>query len=262
MIVKLFEIGTLVFIIFASSYFLGLMWYIFVHDIQDWEHITMTDVYNGYDTFYTYADYRFIVDENGNPTSDWSTLVKVWYYGITTLSTIGFGDFLPKSVNEKVVAAFVMMLGVSIFSYIMGNFIDILISYKNFSSSGDQKDLTKWVAHLTKFNRGQKLDMKLIKAVEDFFDYHRINSPQSCFSSDSDKEMILNLPEVVVHSIFIDYLFREFLYRFRFLFIHKYTGTKRHHHHHHNDINYKRYLVKFLQNLEPRFFNEMEYINN
>ena len=47
-------------------------------------------------------------------------MVKMWYYGITTLSTIGYGDFSPKSSPEKLVISFVMMIGVAIFSYIMG----------------------------------------------------------------------------------------------------------------------------------------------
>ena len=55
----------------------------------------------------------------------------MWYYGITTLSTIGFGDFAPKSVPEKIIISFVMMLGVSVFSYIMGTFIEILIGYRS-----------------------------------------------------------------------------------------------------------------------------------
>lgn len=62
--------------------------------------------------------------------SNWSKLVKIWYFGITTLSTIGFGDFHPESYLEKMVASFIMMLGVSVFSFIMGYLIEILISYK------------------------------------------------------------------------------------------------------------------------------------
>ena len=61
--------------------------------------------------------------------------MKVWYYAFTTLSTIGFGDFAPKSIVEKFIISFVLMLGVSVFSYIMGNFIEIVLEYK-FSWSG------------------------------------------------------------------------------------------------------------------------------
>ena len=55
-----------------------------------------------------------------------------------------------------------MMLGVSVFSFIMGHFINILISYKNLNSNSvDYKDLTKWIALLTRFNDGIKLNVDL-----------------------------------------------------------------------------------------------------
>jgi len=47
-------------------------------------------------------------------------LVKVWYFAITTLSTIGFGDLHPVSISERWIASFILMFGVSMFSFIMG----------------------------------------------------------------------------------------------------------------------------------------------
>jgi hypothetical protein len=73
-------------------------------------------------------------------------LIKVFYYGMTTLSTIGYGDFLPKCVSEKLIMSFVMMFGVTVFSYIMSEFIDILNEAKEFENCGDHRNLTKWIA--------------------------------------------------------------------------------------------------------------------
>jgi hypothetical protein len=47
-------------------------------------------------------------------------MVKVFYFAITTLSTIGFGDFHPVSIFERVVASPILLFGVSVFSFIMG----------------------------------------------------------------------------------------------------------------------------------------------
>ena len=106
-------------------------------------------------------------------------MIKNWYFGITTLSTIGFGDFHPKSVIEKIVASFVMMLGVSIFSFIMGHFIEILVSYKNLDTTTfDHRDLTKWVALLTKYNCGSKLNVDLVNSIEDFFQFYQHENPR------------------------------------------------------------------------------------
>ena len=62
-----------------------------------------------------------------------------------------------------------MMFGVSVFSYIMGNFIEILMGYRELENNGDHRNLTKWVALLTKYNDNMPLQKNLIDQIEDFF---------------------------------------------------------------------------------------------
>jgi len=100
----------------------------------------------------------------------------MWYYGITTLSTIGYGDFGPKAVQEKIICLFVLLIGVTIFSFIMGNFIEILMNYKSINNQGSHKDLSKWVALLAKFNDASPLSREIITAIEDFFAYYWVNN--------------------------------------------------------------------------------------
>ena len=47
-------------------------------------------------------------------------LIKVWYYAITTLSTIGFGDLSPSTYYERLIACFILLIGVALFSFVMG----------------------------------------------------------------------------------------------------------------------------------------------
>ncbi len=61
---------------------------------------------------------------------DRDKLLIVVYYAFTTLSTVGFGDFNPKSDYERLFASFILVIGVAVFSFIMGNFIEILLNYK------------------------------------------------------------------------------------------------------------------------------------
>ncbi len=56
-------------------------------------------------------------------------LIISCYFILTTLSTVGYGDFSPKSNIEKVIAIFLMIMGIAFFSYIMGNFTDIITTY-------------------------------------------------------------------------------------------------------------------------------------
>ena len=53
-------------------------------------------------------------------------ILIVVYFSFTSLSTVGFGDLHPKSDAERLLCCFVLLFGVAIFSYIMGNFITIL----------------------------------------------------------------------------------------------------------------------------------------
>jgi hypothetical protein len=48
------------------------------------------------------------------------------YFAFTSLSTVGFGDFNPRSDLERLMTALLLLTGVSVFSYIMGNLIEII----------------------------------------------------------------------------------------------------------------------------------------
>jgi hypothetical protein len=48
------------------------------------------------------------------------------YYAFTTLSTVGFGDFHPKNNTERLLTSMILLAGVAIFSYLTGNFLDVV----------------------------------------------------------------------------------------------------------------------------------------
>ena len=71
------------------------------------------------------------------------------YFSFTSLSTVGFGDFNPKSNIERFICAFILLFGVAIFSYVMGNFIEILDQFKEFHKDLEDGDnLAKFMGTL------------------------------------------------------------------------------------------------------------------
>ena len=52
------------------------------------------------------------------------------YFAFTTLSTVGFGDYYPYSDLERAIWTVILLGGVSMFSYIMGMFLEMLDNYK------------------------------------------------------------------------------------------------------------------------------------
>jgi hypothetical protein len=72
---------------------------------------------------------------------------------------VGFGDYAPRGNIERFFGAFMLLFGVAIFSYIMGNFIDILSQAQNYSASLDDGDtLTKFFGIIQKFNLEKPLE--------------------------------------------------------------------------------------------------------
>lgn len=97
MIVYFYKGIRLVLIIFTSSYFLGIFWYIFINDYETPVLIDPNNAEKGYRPTFKSA---FLMKDCGNSKDvcEFTTmelLVKLWYWAITTLSTIGFGDFSP-----------------------------------------------------------------------------------------------------------------------------------------------------------------------
>lgn len=56
----------------------------------------------------------------------WKVTLIMMYWSFTTLSTVGLGDFYPMSNYERLMSSFGFLCGVAVFSYIMGNFADVI----------------------------------------------------------------------------------------------------------------------------------------
>jgi hypothetical protein len=70
-----------------------------------------------------------MVEGNNFGNTDARVTIIMMYFAFTSLSTVGFGDFNPRSNSERLFCAFILLFGVAIFSYIMGIFIEILGTY-------------------------------------------------------------------------------------------------------------------------------------
>ena len=59
------------------------------------------------------------------------------YFAFTTLSTVGFGDFHPRSNVERIIGAALMVFGVAILSIIITQFNEMLNEIKEFNAHMD-----------------------------------------------------------------------------------------------------------------------------
>jgi voltage-gated potassium channel len=57
---------------------------------------------------------------------NWSDYIRALYWTIQTLSTVGYGDLTPATNAQRLYAMGVMMVGVGVYGYIIGNVASIL----------------------------------------------------------------------------------------------------------------------------------------
>jgi hypothetical protein len=125
---------------------------------------------------------------------DNSPMVNQWaltYYAFTSLSTVGFGDFHPKSDAERFLCAFMLMGGVGIFSIIMGNFSDIIQEIEATNAPLDNQDLlSKFMSVIKHKNYSKPVKAKFKTEVEQFFAYKWSNDRNQAID-DPDELAIL-----------------------------------------------------------------------
>jgi potassium voltage-gated channel Eag-related subfamily H protein 8 len=86
---------------------------------------------------------------------------------------VGYGDFRPLTNSERVVTAMIFLIGVASFSFIMGNFIEMLMEFRTVTAeNADHVGLTKFFGLLKRFNKGHPLPNELVRKMESYFDYY------------------------------------------------------------------------------------------
>ena len=116
----------------------------------------------------------------GSPIFEKSHLeatLAMMYWAFTTLSTVGLGDYYPMSNYERALSSFGFLMGVAVFSYIMGNFAEIIqfiLDINNELEEGEQ--LTIFLSLLKSFNNDEDIKLELKEQIENYFDYRWTNN--------------------------------------------------------------------------------------
>lgn len=194
-IIKGFQVLRLIIFILLLSYFLGTMWFIMTkHSTEDPEEFTFYNVYTLEDR------------------SNFDNISVVMYFMFTTLSTVGFGDFNPKSEIERLIMTFILLIGVACFSYIMSQFIAILLEVQIITADNeDSETLSRWMLVLKNFNKNKPLPPEYSRKFEKYFEYYWRNDKNYAITTPEDLEIFVELPPEIQGNIYKDFLFQDFL---------------------------------------------------
>jgi hypothetical protein len=182
------------------TYFLGCTWWI------------ISDRLNSVERSRTFIK----TFELAESPSYWQCLVSC-YFCLTTLSTVGYGDYYPISNVERIFCIFLMIGGVVFFSFIMNNFIEIISIYDAKIGTVDRSlDLHNWMSLLTKFTNNKPLPRQLINSMDSHFSYFW-NSDRLA-NVERDDIYMVTLPRSLKRSLMTNYLFKDIFTNFRTFF--------------------------------------------
>lgn len=146
-------------------------------------------------------------------------MISATYFLFTSLSTVGFGDYHPKNDFERCIVATVLLFGVAIFSYILGEFLNIVTTLLDLNKEYDEgTDLNKFFGTLKKFNGMIHLEDEFIERFENFFEYKWSNDRNLAFQSDDDLKIFHQMPLELQTNMFRQFLFKDVLHIFRHYF--------------------------------------------
>jgi len=129
---------------------------------------------------------------------DIESMIIVVYFAFTTLATVGYGDYHAVNDSERIVCSIILLFGVAVFSFIMGNFINLLMSFKIVTAENEESEnLTKWLGLLARFNKGRPLPKEMIRKIENYFDYYWAQDRNYALKSEDDLRFMQELPKQI-----------------------------------------------------------------
>ena len=115
-------------------------------------------------------------------------MVQLMYFAYTTLSTVGFGDKTPRSDIERLIICVILLLGVSLFGYILDILVNIIDQFKAFDVEIDEgNELRKFFSCISHYNHGIDMDIQKKREFERYFEYRWQYNKNSAVDDDEEK---------------------------------------------------------------------------
>lgn len=119
--------------------------------------------------------------------SSYSNYVKAFYWAVTTLTTIGYGDIVPTTDSGRIFTMLVMITGVGVYGLVIGNISRIFSDQSRYKEQTREK-----MSELSFFMKHYHIPERLQGSV---FSYY--NHLYTKHLSDNDSKIISELPKAL-----------------------------------------------------------------
>jgi hypothetical protein len=136
------------------------------------------------------------------------------YYALTTLATVGYGDYFPCSIAEKILGSVIQIFGVTFFSILMNNFIDVVLSMKTSNFNDNEDQLQSWFILIKKIKNqpdggSADIPIELRDRIEAHFRYFWDNDRTAVLLK--RKDYFDSIPFKIQEHIMCKFLFQDII---------------------------------------------------
>ena len=107
-----------------------------------------------------------LIDGPGELPTNGETYLDAFYWTITTLTTIGYGDRTPTGPIQTIFVTVIMLLGAAIYGFIIGNIANIIANIDVAKSQFRER-----VENVDTFLKYRNIPSELQKRIHDYYDY-------------------------------------------------------------------------------------------
>jgi voltage-gated potassium channel len=103
---------------------------------------------------------------SGEFTSNGAVYLEAFYWTVTTLTTIGYGDIVPTNPVQFFYVIIVMLMGAAVYGFIIGNIANIIANIDVAKSQFREK-----LENVNTFLKYRNIPAELQKRIRDYYDY-------------------------------------------------------------------------------------------
>jgi len=111
--------------------------------------------------------------------TNFQRMIKLTYFAFTTLSTVGFGDYHPRSDYERAAIVIIVLTGVNMTTFIMDVLNRTLTELRFINKEYEESsELSLFFKILQRYNNDEPLDEKWVDDLSKYFTYrwgHNLN---------------------------------------------------------------------------------------